>query len=465
MMQDILNKTSCTRRSPAARIVPALVIIAVLSLAGSASADPLPDFNNICIRVANDAGVKYDSYGNDTYSVRFEGYDRGLNALHISTDSDPVMNFGQVTVTNALSGTFYATDSGGKGYEDDILLMIAVNGTVPPDFSVRITSDGYNWTPNPISNQAPPKDTVNYQPVGLDETFTADDFVYGPQIWKPTGNGFDYPIFAGQDMSDTGNTFRMMFVDLNSGVLRPDELLQNHGAVRINYSFGNLRSFAAFGVYAYCNNSNNGETMVAWGNGVYPTKAMSGYSVIGILTPDTEFDAEPRNGTAPLAVNFTDTSPGEGITGYQWVFSDEPGTVHIDRNLTHVFSGPGIYSVNHSATNSFGTSWTNRTGYITVTAIPPPDVAAIAPAKHKQNGRTFTATVTGTGFQPGVPVTNVSLNLGTKTIRATNVGATSESLITCSIKIPKNAKTGLYTVLVTNPDGQSDSLAKKFRVV
>jgi hypothetical protein len=234
-----------TRHSPAgtglgtraaALCVAALLLPAIFA---PVSADVLPGYNNVCIGVANDAGPAYDAFGNGSYNIRFEGYDRGLNALHISTD--PAVNLGQVTTTASQSGTFYATDSGGKGYEDEILLLVAVNGTVPDDFRLRVTADGYTWTPNPVCNRAP--ETYAYRPVSLDETFTKADLVYGPQTWKPTGNGFDYPIYYGQDMSDTANTFRFMFVDLNAGVLRPNAALQNQGAVRINYSLENLDTF------------------------------------------------------------------------------------------------------------------------------------------------------------------------------------------------------------------------------
>ncbi len=241
----------------------------------------LPDYNNIFVGVANDAGPKYDAFANGSYNIRFEGYDRGLNALHVSTD--PAVNFGQVTTTASQSGTFYATDSGGKGYEDDILLLVAVNGTVPDDFRLHVTADGYTWTPNPIPNQAPTSST--YSAATLDETFTKDDLVYGPQTWKPTGNGFDYPIYFGQDMGDAANTFKFMFVDLNAGVLRPNAALQNQGAVRINYSFENLDTFASFSVYGYCQTSNNGDDMVAWTNSLLAAKAPSGYAVTAPAVP------------------------------------------------------------------------------------------------------------------------------------------------------------------------------------
>ncbi len=323
----------------------------------------LPGYNNIFVYVANDAGVKYDFFGNDTYNIRFEGINRGLNALHVSTD--PAENFGQVTVTDRQSGTFYATDSGGKGYEDEILLLVAVNGTIPDDFSMRITSDGYTWTPNPVPNQPPDLGTVVYQPVALDETFTKADFMYGPQIWKPTGNEVDYPLFAGQDMGDTGNTFRLMFVDLNSGVLRPNGALQNQGAVRINYSFQNPGSFATFSVYAYCNSSNNGDGMVAWTNALTPDKAMSGYSVYRAVSPGADFTANVTSGTAPLAVHFTDSSTGIPTT-WSWDFGD--GTGSTAQNPGHTYTTTGTYTVNLTVANAAGTDSEVKTDYITVTS-------------------------------------------------------------------------------------------------
>ncbi len=259
------------------RVAAVAVLLLVLAGVGPVLAAPLPGYNNIFIKVQNDAGAKYNTFGNNTYNIRFEGIDRGLNALHISTD--PSDNFGQVTLTDSQSGTFYATDSGGKGYEDEILLMVAVNGTIPDDFSLRVTSDGYTWTPNPINNQPPDLSTIVYQPVGLDETFTKADFIYGPQIWKPTGNETVYPVHYGQNMGDTANTFQILFVDLNSGVLRPNPALRNQGAVRINYTLRNLDMFAAFNVYGYCKTSNNGDEMVAWGNALVEPKAVSGYAV------------------------------------------------------------------------------------------------------------------------------------------------------------------------------------------
>jgi len=278
---ELVLSRICARTGHLANIV--FVTILFFCLATShVTAAALPDFNHIFITVANDAGPKYNSFQNGTYYINFEGETRGQNALHISTS--PAEPFGQVTVTDNQSGTFYITDTGGKSYEDEVILMIAVNGTIPENFRIHLSSDGYTWVPNTISNRAPDKNTVRYVSNAVDETFTASDFTYGPQRWKPCG-GPDYPLYDGQDPVDTTNTFRLMFVDLNVGVLGTNSTeLTNRGAVKVEYTIENLDTAAVINAYSYCNLSNNGETMIAWTNrlnGTGRSSEFSGYTVIG----------------------------------------------------------------------------------------------------------------------------------------------------------------------------------------
>jgi len=121
-----------------------------------------------------------------------------------------------------------------------------------------------------------------------------------------------------------------------------------------------------------------------------------------VVPPVANFTGIPRSGTTTsMSVQFNDTSTGTGITGYQWILSDSPGTLFITQNLTHSFS-PGVYNVNHSATNSAGTIWKNETGYINVTAPVVPPVADFTGIP--RSGTTtslsvqFNDTSTGTGI-------------------------------------------------------------------
>ena len=423
----------------------------------------LPGYNNIFVKVANDLGAKYNSFDNNTYNIRFEGIGRGLNALHISTD--PAVNFGQATVTENQSGTFYATDSGGKGYEDEIILMVAVNGTIPDDFRLRITADGYTWTPNPASNQPPSLDNVTYQASSLDEVFTKEDFIYGPQIWKPTGNEADYPIYAGQNMTDTENTFQIMFIDLNAGVLRPNEALDNQGAVRINYAFENLESFAAFSVYGYCKISNNGDDMVAWTNALTSDKAMSGYSVAGVpytppSAPVADFTATPLSGDAPLAVAFTDASTGTP-TSWAWDFENDGTIDSTEQNPSHTYTAAGNYTVNLTVTNAAGSNSTIKADYITVTApatFPDLTVSTLAPncgEVFSASENTYTAKITNIGtadagaFAVGFNVSGVA-----GTVAVTNgLAAGANATVTWTDETVRTAGENVTVTATADADG------------
>jgi parallel beta-helix repeat protein len=260
-------------------LVMLLVACLLLSLVtGSVSADPLPDYHLIYIHVANDAGARFDVYGNDTYYIKFDGgAQRGLNALHLTTD--PAVPYGQVTSTTNQSGVFYIYDTGGRGFDDDEILMLAVNGTIPKDFRIHLKSSGYQWTPTPVVNQIPTADEIHYVEGALNETFTANDFIYGPQIWKPAGLA-DYPIYYGQDMDDTTNTFSIMFIDLHAGTLGLLSGLTgliDAGAVKVEYSIENLDTVAAFNDYPWCNQAYQGQG-ISWTNQVVG-EGSSGYCV------------------------------------------------------------------------------------------------------------------------------------------------------------------------------------------
>ncbi len=97
------------------------------------------------------------------------------------------------------------------------ILMLAVNGTIPDDFSVHIRSSGDNWTPEgPSYENAELPTEWNYVEGAVDQTFTKDDFIYGPQSWKPSSSS-GYPIYYGEDQTDPINQFRIMFIVLYVG--------------------------------------------------------------------------------------------------------------------------------------------------------------------------------------------------------------------------------------------------------
>ncbi len=335
-----------------------LLLLAACMLAASVSADPLPDYHQVYVQVAN--GARYDLYGNDTYHFVFNGSaTQGLGSLYVTTDTS--VPEGQVTTTSDQSGTFYITyPGGGKGFDDAVILMLAVNGTVPDDFAIHIKSCGYNWTPTAVKNQKPAMDEISYVDGAVDETFTINDMIYGPQTWRPM-NCMDYPIHDGQDMSDYGNTFNLVFIDLNVGVLCPDgDLidLTDSGAVKIEYSFENLHSFAAFNAYAWCNQSNRGKG-VFWTNRLTGAGQHSGYSVIGAAPPVVSITVSPSS----ITLNVGDTRQfdatgydqyGDGMPDmiFTWRSSNKTvGTIGEDGLFTALAPGKTVITAEHGTVN------------------------------------------------------------------------------------------------------------------
>lgn len=246
----------------AAVMVVSTVVLPVAALYG----DPLPDYRHIWVPMTN--GARFNESGGAYY---FELDGGGLNALHITNSSE--LPYGQVNHGNTTSGTFYITDTGGRGYDDDIILMLAVNGTIPQDFNLHLESDGYVWTPT-ADGSIPDEVYISdkHRNNVIDNDFGIANFTDYYQIWKPSTSS-NYRIYNSQDMGDTARKFSLMFIDLKAGALGLNTTtgysgdLVDNGAVRVDYTFTNLGSLpAAFNAYAWCNQSNQGEQTVSWTN-------------------------------------------------------------------------------------------------------------------------------------------------------------------------------------------------------
>ncbi len=255
----------------------ALVCATSASLAVAA---PLPSNRNIDIAVANDAGALYGSGPNDTYYINAPG--GGLNQLHITTNSAPAGVSGQVTTqnitTSSTSGTFWVTTTGGRGYNDDIIVLFSLQGPISDDFSLKINSAGYQWTAsnagvvNPVYNSA-----------AVSETFTKSDFLYGPQTAKPgPGNAWVLPFYSGQDISDPSTAEYLMFVDLYVGNDN-DRSSIDSGNAKVDFDITGLYdTTAAFNAYAWAFSANIADSSINWTNNLSTNPAavgQSGYSI------------------------------------------------------------------------------------------------------------------------------------------------------------------------------------------
>jgi hypothetical protein len=271
----------------------------------------LPDYHHIDITMANGG----------TFYIKFDG--GGLNQLHMTTS--PSEPYGQVTTTESSSGVFYLDDTGGRGFNDDTILMVAVKGDVPDDYTIHIKASGYRWTPTPVLNQPPTYNEITYVKGSVDDTFTKADFIYGPQAWKPS-NEHPYPIVSEQDMTDPTQTFRFMFVDLKAGTLGPNSLLSgitDNGAVKVEYDITNPAGLTVFNVYTWCNQSNQGQG-ISWTNSLSfnvanggKTTGGSGFSVKGTPPPGQGGDVAPGGGQGGSTVSMENSKQSTEKSGFE----------------------------------------------------------------------------------------------------------------------------------------------------
>jgi PKD repeat protein len=88
--------------------------------------------------------------------------------------------------------------------------------------------------------------------------------------------------------------------------------------------------------------------------------------------PVADFSGTPTSGTVPLNVTFTDLTTNTPTEWY-WDFGD--GNTSTNQNPYHIYSAVGSYDVHLNATNAYGSSWANKTGYITASNPPAPTAA------------------------------------------------------------------------------------------
>jgi len=96
------------------------------------------------------------------------------------------------------------------------------------------------------------------------------------------------------------------------------------------------------------------------------TVTKSGY--ISVASPViADFTVNVTSGEAPLAVQFTDLSSGDGITSWSWDFGD--GGTSTERNPKHTYTAEGTYTVTLMVINAHGSNTVAKADYISVTKM------------------------------------------------------------------------------------------------
>ena len=223
------------------------------------------------------------------------------------------------------------------------------------------------------------------------------------------------------------------------------------GDVRIIPPYGSATSAEKNPVISYPEPGNYSVSLTVSRTGETDTITKEDYIQVHPPAPQVDFGAYPREGPAPLEVEFWENVPfSYYYDEFLWDFGD--GTNGTGYWLYHTYTEPGLYDVTLTVTSAYGTNSTTRADFINVTApMPPvPDFVGAPLAGNAPLSVNFTDTSAGI-------VSSRSWDFGDGTTAWSN--ATQSIMHTYLLP-------GTYTVTLTaGNDGGQETLAKTAYVV
>jgi PKD repeat protein len=183
------------------------------------------------------------------------------------------------------------------------------------------------------------------------------------------------------------------------------------GATNYSWTFGDGQtSVLANPANTYTNPGSYSVTLLGVGPGGANLLTLTNYIVVAYPPPVVDFAADPTNGTAPLAVSFSNLSLG--ATNYLWSFGD--GNASTLAQPVNVYSNAGVYSVTLSAAGLGGSNGLTLSNYVVVTNPPPaPDLQLVSLLVSP--GGAFQFVVTNTDGTPITPEQQSQIGIYTST--------------------------------------------------
>ena len=221
-------------------------------------------------------------------------------------------------------------------------------------------------------------------------------------------------------------------------------------------------------VHGYANPGTYTVTLTATNAGGSNAATKVGYITVTSLSP-TITGITPNSGTRGTIVSIT-TLAGTGFQSGATVKLNRSGQPDIAAtgisvvsatNITCSFNLIGVTSGawNVVVTNPDGRSDVLPNGFTVIS--PAPSVSSSSPNIGATGTSVTITNLSGTGFQPGA---TVNYRNGATTIPLTGVTVVSATRISGTLVIPPGSPAGLYSVTVTNTDGQSGTANGIFTV-
>jgi fibronectin-binding autotransporter adhesin len=228
------------------------------------------------------------------------------------------------------------------------------------------------------------------------------------------------------------------FANTSSGATYWDWNFGDGSALSTNSSANVIHTYTNAGLF----------TVILKAYGLAGTSSLTntGYVLVTNLPPVAAFTGTPTNGTAPLAVTFTNTTGGVA-TSWFWSFGDGTTfTTGASTNVSHTYTNAGSFNVGLTATGSGGTQGITNVAYIIATNTVPVAIFSGTPTNIF-----VTQSVTFTNTSTGNSLTNWIWNFGDGTPPVTNLsGANIVHAYASSLSSPFTA-----SLTVNGPGGSS----------
>ena len=114
-------------------------------------------------------------------------------------------------------------------------------------------------------------------------------------------------------------------------------------------------------VHTYSSDGNYTVNLTVANSGGSNTLVKTGYITVGSGIPVANFTSNVTKNYAPFTVQFEDTST-VNPTSWIWDFGD--GATSTEQNPVHTYTTPGNFTVNLTASNSYGSNSATKEGYI-----------------------------------------------------------------------------------------------------
>lgn len=284
-------------------------------------------------------------------SIHHDGGDP-LDWEHVAILIDGVDRTGEFSLVDVSGGEHDTWTSWETG-------QVLVLSGVPEDAHVQIVAGGVDrtgsdWLLHDFGNGSAvgPTATATTVPTGTSTTVPTTI-----PTTIPTTEPTQVPLVAGFTADTTSGPapLSVQFNDASTG-----------GATSWFWDFGDGgNSTDQNPIHVYISPGTYTVTLAASNAHGNDTETRPGY--ITVAAPlIADFTANVTTGPAPLTVQFTDFSSGDGITSWSWDFGD--GSTSSVQNPVHTYGTDGTYNVSLTVENAHGSDTVTKSNYITVAA-------------------------------------------------------------------------------------------------